>query len=280
MYVVRTLLVLSGFLLHGAVGLQPQPTRPSRSMNLIEKRKWSWKEASEESKTEWGIVLKRYIMVDMALYELERHFDEAIPEKGVAVEEADIVAALGRSRTKLSKLKANLDRAVLDQNTTDSTAADMQVVRKGDQLTTAEKKLLDEEHKKEQLGFFSVLASAQDVYQQADMLQTVLEAAHNNTAKAPAASWQSIVAPPSAPTYSELVASMMPEAKKNATKAKNVSLASTVQSVSSMFQKYKAAAQSFHSDLSSFESMQKKAFTNLLSLHSVGRHAKKQPAKL
>merc|ERR1719253_72776 len=137
MNVVPKLLAFAGLLLlgpaHGLLLAKPSTAKKKGRSALIEKRKWSWKEASEESKTEWGIVLKRYIMVDMSLYELERHFDEAAPEvgvgTGVSVDEADIAAALAKSRKKLAKLKANLDMAVLDQNTTDTTAADMQVVR-------------------------------------------------------------------------------------------------------------------------------------------------------
>lgn len=259
-------------------GIQAPAGKQSRSVNLIEKekRKWNWREASEESKTEWGIVLKRYIMVDMALYELERHFDEALPESGVSVDEADVATALSKSRTKLAKLKSNLDMAVLDQNTTDTTAADMQIIRKGDQLTKAEKKILDDEHNKESMGFFSVLASAQDVYQQASLLQTALETAHNSSSTQQS-SWQSIVAPPSAPSYSELLG--MP--KKNLTATKNATAVAkdgkpenAKQAMTALFQKYKAAAQTFHSDVNNFESMQKKAFTNLLALHAVS-YAKK-----
>merc|ERR1719487_2818476 len=42
-------------------------------------KKWNWKEAAEESKTEWAIVLKRYVLADMTVFELGRHFGEALP---------------------------------------------------------------------------------------------------------------------------------------------------------------------------------------------------------
>jgi len=70
------------------VDLLEETANPGQALDLLEKewiskkkeqKKWNWKEASEESKTEWAIVLKRYVLADMTVYELSRHFGEAHP---------------------------------------------------------------------------------------------------------------------------------------------------------------------------------------------------------
>lgn len=252
--------------------LATPPARPrSRSLGLVVKRKWNWKEASEETKTEWGIVLKRYVMVDLMLFELERKFEEAMPAPGGA--DGHLVVdedALEATRKRLAKVKMNLDKAVLDQNTSDATSADMQKVRKNDHLSAAEKKALWKEHLSERYGFFAVEASAQDVLQQAGALQQALETTHNATAQI--LSWSSIVnntkappVPPLAPastTVANGTAASPPRGllakKKNAT------------SIAEFFQMYQAAAQTFHTDIGNFETMQRKAFTNLLAVPNAG----------
>jgi len=349
-------------------GLPAVPPARERSLGLIVRKKWNWKDASEETKTEWGIVLKRYVMVDLMLFELGRHFEAALPAPaqtedggGTAGSDGRLVVdeeALNATAAKLSKIKNNLDKAVLDQNTSDATSADMQKSRKSDHLSLAEKKTLWKEHLRERDGFFAVEASAQDVLQQAVALQQALETAHN-AAHSPSWSsifaageafvqeeqraderghlhgWQPSVRVPShlalvlaqaanvtaqrvtavedvvhvatqklAMTKSRVAAaeSELTEAKrrmkqaeqelqrvhKGAEQVRNNSThvvspnahpaaplghhgseKKTV-TISDLFQAYQGSAQTFHTDIGNFEAMQRKAFTNLLSVHTVG----------
>jgi len=250
-------------------------------MSLLVKKKWNWKEASEETKTEWGIVLKRYVMVDMSLFELERHFGEAMDAVGNSSSDeerrqqlADFDEALAASRKKLDKMANNLKAAEDDQNTSDGTSGDMQIERKGGQLSASQKKALSEEHHREQYGFFAIEASGQDVLMQATALQQALESRRNASKHS---SWMSIV--PEAPAYANVAAVATPSAKSqqggNSTAAQKTAPGAEKTdkqgppTIASLLSKYQASSQAFHTDLGSFEDAQRKAFTNLLSLDAV-----------
>lgn len=263
-----------------------ETAKPTQELDLLEKavfqkkkenKKWNWKEASEESKTEWAIVLKRYVMVDMTLFELARHFGQALPGKSQdgtpEASEEDRHDALGMAEKKMARLEANLARAVLDQNTSDATAADMQKARKTNLLTVHEKRILAEEHKREAQGFFAVEASGQDVLEKSKELLQALQQS-DAAPKKPQPSWSSIVAAPVTPkpTYMSMLNMTQVAAPK---KANTTSLrgapSNTTESSSTiqvLFQKFHDAAKTFHGDLGNFESMQTKAVTNLLSLSS------------
>merc|ERR1719188_2703440 len=79
----------------------------------VRSRRWDWKSASEESLTEWSIVLRRYYMVDMELADLIRRFGEAFPAEGAKQEKVkpDDMAHI---RAKVEKLSANLEAALTD----------------------------------------------------------------------------------------------------------------------------------------------------------------------
>merc|ERR1719387_3070325 len=53
------------------------PGKPNHTLNLFTRR-WDWKEASDESKTEWGITLKRFYLVDNAFLQLQRLLSETL----------------------------------------------------------------------------------------------------------------------------------------------------------------------------------------------------------
>lgn len=250
-------------------------TRPQ--LGLLERR-WDWKEASEESRTEWSIVLKRYVLVDMTLFELGRHFEEALPASPAGASGTSTTVdedALATARLKVERLQSNLEKAVLDQNTSDATAGDMQKDGRTNFLTRREKRILAEEHKREQFGFFAVEASGQDVLQQAVGLLQALEAA----AKRPQPSWGSIVAAADAPAKTKSgYPSLLPTAGQNAaraavkaaglpphnaTQAKPRSAATTVRD---LFGRFQEASQTFHKDMANFQALQSKAVTNLLTL--------------
>lgn len=238
--------------------------RPQQQLDLLEKRKnvkkkWNWKEASEESKTEWAIVLKRYTLVDLTLFELARHFGEAL-SAGQQQDSAD--EAVGKARSKLTKMQSYLEKAILDQNTSDATAGDMQIDRKTNLLTAHEKRILAEEHKREQYGFFAVEASGQDVLQQASALLKELDVKQQQP---PQPSWSSIVSAPPAPkvTYMSILSSTNSSTNSSHTVPGNTTSHTNAQT---LFQKFEEASQTFHRDLGSFESMQAKAVTNLLAI--------------
>lgn len=252
-----------------ALPLTLSPGGGHRSMGFIEKKKWTWKEASEESKTEWAIVLKRYFMVDMSLFELERHFDEALPPNTTSGGSHTVDAeALDKAQVKLAKLQANLEKAVLDQSTSDTTAGDMQRNTPRNHLSSGEKQALMREHTREQNGFFAVEASAQDVLQQANTFLKALKAAQQKD-KQP--SWSSIV--PTPPPESHYL-SLLP--KVHSAPSQGVNMTAPPQAGSGklahqktllmLFQRYQEAAKTFHTDLGSFQALQSKAFTSFLAV--------------
>jgi len=247
-----------------AVDLLEETANPGQALDLLEKnflqkkerKKWNWKEASEESKTEWSIVLKRYVLADMTVYELARHFGEALPSS-TGPDTDDQREALGFAEKKLARLKSSLERAVLDQNTSDATSADMQKARKTNLLTVHEKRVLAQEHKREQYGFFAIEASGQDVLEKATELLQALQAQQAQPAKAQP-SWSSIVAAPATPkpTYMSMLngTQAVPSAAHNNATA----LRGAKPTIGAFFQKFEEAAKVLHGDLGNFESMQSK----------------------
>jgi len=262
-----------------ALDLLEETANPGQALDLLEKetiekkkeqKKWNWKEASEESKTEWAIVLKRYVLADMTVFELGRHFGEALPSSSP---EEDRHEALDKARAKLTRLESNLEKAVLDQNTSDTTAGDMQKARKDNLLTVHEKRILAQEHKREQYGYFAIEASGQDVLEKAKELMQILDAKQAQPIKAQP-SWSSIVAAPATPkpTYMSMLNATEKELNAtepatNATQSNATALRGSKPSpVEALFTKFQDACQTFHTDLGNFESMQSKAITTLLSM--------------
>merc|ERR1719356_2189712 len=133
----------------------------------------------------------------MTLLELEHRWDGAMPSAAVG---AGLAAAggaeepLGKIEAKVAKLHEHLEKAVLDQNTSDSTAEDMQRDIRTNHLTKEQKRTLREEHQRERFGFFAVEASAQDVFSQASALVQAITASRAR----PSQSWASIVPAPTA----------------------------------------------------------------------------------
>lgn len=262
------------------------PARSAHALDLIEekkiekkkKKKWNWKEASEESKTEWAIVLKRYVMVDMTLFELGRYLGEA-SQSANSEDEQNI--ALDKARKKMTRLKANLEKAVLDQNTSDATAGDMQKNCNTNLLTVHEKRILAEEHKREQYGFFAVEASGQDVMEKATELLTTLGTKQTQQ-KHTSPSWSSIVAAPPTPepTYMSmlnLTHDVPNSTQSNATAPRQANLRGASASVGMMFQRFEQASKTFHADLGNFEAMQSKAITNLLAITNLMEFSSTDP---
>jgi len=227
-------------------------------------KKWHWKDATEESKTEWNIVTKRYVLADMTVFELSRHFGEAMPGVGSMEDQQE---ALHEACLKLARLQANLEKAVLDQNTSDATAGDMQRTNKNNFLTAHEKRVLADEHKREQYGFFAVEASGQDVLEKAKELMQALEATAQGEQNKTQPSWSSIVAVPTTPKPTYMSMMNMTEVMPNATHSKNTTAKQRPKpSVEALFAQFDAASQSLHADLGRFETMQSRAITSSLSV--------------
>lgn len=238
----------------------PQHRGPSPSLGFLERRRWTWAQASEETKTEWAIVMRRYIMVDTALFELELHLGEALPVDPTTGTRRTAVdaEALAKASAKLAKIQSDLQRAVLDQNTSDETAGDMQATRAGNNLTAGEKRSLREAHQRERYGFFAVEASGQDVMQQADALLRALHvlAAREESGRS-TSSWSSIVQPGVAAAAASTDADRARASKEG--KGSDDSQAPAL-GLDALFQKYQDAARTFHGDLGRFEASQSSAF--------------------
>eukprot|EP00403_Amphidinium_massartii_P030284 CAMPEP_0178406316 /NCGR_PEP_ID=MMETSP0689_2-20121128/18849_1 /TAXON_ID=160604 /ORGANISM="Amphidinium massartii, Strain CS-259" /LENGTH=274 /DNA_ID=CAMNT_0020027353 /DNA_START=37 /DNA_END=861 /DNA_ORIENTATION=+ len=254
--------------------LSVSPRRGSALGLVEENRKWNWKEASEETKTEWAIVLKRYVLADVTLFDLQRHFESALPVRGdeqglewhVDTDELDM------ARNKLHRLDDNLKKAILDQNTSDVTALDMQSNRRDNRLSPEEKKQLRDAHKQEQLGFFAVEASGQHVLQEATALLQALDAFVNES-RSESKDW-SEVAPTTSPAPSVGYLSMLPPvvnssstklsitaANSNATSHRLQKTNALLYAMQGLYKEYELACQAFHSDLGSFEAKQAKVLT-------------------
>lgn len=220
--------------------------KPAASLLTRKQRKWSWRTASEESKTEWAIVTKRYVMVDTTLFELERHLDEGL-EASTGGDREAAKESLGQAQARLDKMRSNLERAVTDQNTSDATSLDMQKQRSGDHLTADERLVLSDEQKREREGFFAVEASGQDVLQKATiLLQAIMKEEEHTTSPRGKPSWRNIV-------------NATPEVAPQPSLDRRPSLLAAP-SAAELFQKYREAAKAFHEDLGDFEAMQQKAF--------------------
>jgi len=256
-----------------ALDLLEETANSAEALDLLEKKKieakkWNWKEASEESKTEWAIVLKRYVLADLTIHELSRLFGESLPSSASqGSTDQDQHDALELAQKKLARLRSNLERAVLDQNTSDVTAGDMQKVRKTNYLTVHEKRILDQEHKREQYGFFAIEASGQDVLQKATELLQSLEVAGAQPKKAQP-SWSSIMAAPPTPKPTYMSMLNVTKAVPNPARSNATALRGAKPTIGALFQKFEEVSKTFHDDLGSFESMQSKAITNFLAISS------------
>jgi len=257
-----------------SVGLLEESVNPGKALEFLEqrviKKKWNWQEASEESKTEWAIVLKRYRLADLTLFEMDRHLGEAIGVTGVPTAE-DKKEALELARAKFAKLSHHLELAIGDQNTSDTTAVDMQKVSRTNLLTTHQKRVLADEHKREQYGYFAIEASGQDVLEKASELFQALDVKKPQPKKVES-SWGSIVAAPVATpapkvTYMSLL-NVTVEAAPNATQSSGNARSVSKPTVADIFKRFEGVAKVYHKDLGSFESMQSKAITNFLSISS------------
>lgn len=247
--------------------LATSPLQQKLSTNLLEKgeKRWNWKAASEESKTEWGIVLKRYVMFDMTLLELEHLWDEGLPATTSASSTRPTFDddTLAKIRAKVDKLHLDLEKAVLDQSTSDSTADDMQKEMRSNHLTKAEKLTLRAEHQRERYGFFSVEASAQDVLSKANAM---LQALDSQRAR-PTSSWASILPAPT--MYPSLFANgTLARGRRpgSPTVRNKTSPAGPTDPIGTLFQKYHETAKTFRTDLGNFQNMQQKATTSVLMI--------------
>lgn len=224
--------------------LKPDVQAPKRSLNLLRTR-WHWKEASDESKTEWGIVLKRFFMADTLLWQFEHHVREALP--GEATEGPP---ALDKARAKLQKVAANLDEAKGDQDTSDSTFGDMQVDKS---LTDAERLTLREQYKTEQHGFFAADTSGREALR---LARELVDLVSSNDSKSK-----------SVPLHGNSTAHDV--AVVNATGAAARPGSSPGDAFDQAFRKYQDSAATFHSAVTAFETDQHRALANLLALHVV-----------
>merc|ERR1719160_1412747 len=106
-------LALNSHLTNAAV----PPSMPNHELNLVTER-WDWKEASDESKTEWGIVLRRFYMVDTLCFQLQRLLSETLGLNGNS-DSGLTGESLKNIEHVLAKAKRNLQKAEEDQSTSD-----------------------------------------------------------------------------------------------------------------------------------------------------------------
>merc|ERR1719456_1718926 len=127
---MRHILLLSAVVsLASALSLAPASTHPTvekhrKRLGLLRKR-WVWKEASEEGKTEWGIVLKRFKSADMHLTDMERHFDDVMSGQYDNLH-AGYDMLLTKLHKHFDKFGSSLEGASADQHTDDSTFGQME----------------------------------------------------------------------------------------------------------------------------------------------------------
>lgn len=121
-----------------------------RSHQSVHKR-WDWHSASAESRTEWGIVMRRYYMVDLGLSDLSLQLSQVFPfdpNTGLAAM-PDLSSGevdLDRLQKKAARLSDNLESAKKDLDQSDNTFSDIAVNRG---LSPDEQKALRGEHQKQ-----------------------------------------------------------------------------------------------------------------------------------
>lgn len=138
--------------LASALAAPENPHRASliKSHQSVEKR-WDWHSASSESKTEWGIVMRRYYMVDLGLSDLSFQLSKVFPfdpnTGGVMMPDLSSGEVdADRLRKKAAKLSDNLESAKKDVDQSDNTFSDIAVNRG---LSADEQTALRGEHQKQ-----------------------------------------------------------------------------------------------------------------------------------
>mmetsp|Transcript_88078 Transcript_88078/g.247613 ORF Transcript_88078/g.247613 Transcript_88078/m.247613 type:complete len:244 (-) Transcript_88078:102-833(-) len=209
------------------------------SMGLLTRR-WNWSDASMESRTEWGIVLKRFAIADAELWDVGHRIAEAIDDIGGVVEEPN-AAFFQALDGKVAKVKRNLEAAVEDQATSNQTFADMEADTR---LTAGDRQALAEEHARELQGFDATLAAGEAAVQAASALASALQ---NN--------WRT--RPHAAPGS--------PQAQRRARPDVASDLSGTFHSL----------AAAFHANRTAFDESQRQTLATMLSVHLSLRHVRR-----
>mmetsp|Transcript_107554 Transcript_107554/g.213629 ORF Transcript_107554/g.213629 Transcript_107554/m.213629 type:complete len:240 (+) Transcript_107554:124-843(+) len=121
-------------------------TSKRKRASLLRKR-WDYGEASTESQTEWAIVMRRYMMVDSELNDLEIHLSRALdnPVQGSAIGGVDPFEAASL-RGKVEKVSDHLLAASDDQRVNNRTFNDMVHDRK---LNSTQRQALEIVHQQQ-----------------------------------------------------------------------------------------------------------------------------------
>lgn len=113
-----------------------------------QRQKWDVKTATEEMHTEWGIVLRRYYMVDMEMADITLKLNAVSPPPGspepAEAPDAEVAAELKR---KIAKLNSNLQAARRDLDSSENTVVNMEV---DPHLDAPAKDALNKEHQQQQ----------------------------------------------------------------------------------------------------------------------------------
>jgi hypothetical protein len=239
------------------------PGKRKHTLNLFTKR-WDWKEASDESKTEWGIVLKRCYMVDTLFFQLQRLLSETLGLREDSVPELSKVT-MKHIQKVMVKVDMNLKKATEDQHTSDVTFANMEKDSKVNKLTAQERRSLLEEHNRERHGFSVVAVDAQTALQNAqDFLCTLQACSHPGV------------------NSSHVCGNDTSVNKTLLSKPGNVTTANrtllsrpceSVKDLKALLQKFETSAATFHQDVLNFEAAQHKALAKLLTTHSTMRRS-------
>lgn len=243
------------------------PTKPNHTLNLFTER-WDWNAASEESKTEWGIVLKRYYLVDTLFFELQRRLSDTLGLKD------DISSDLSEDSLKhiqkvMTKAQTNLKIAEEDQNTSDATFASMEKHSKANKLTEQEKKSLVEEHDRERHGFSVLAGHGKSVMQNAEDFLFILKACVHQEAKVNKTSLLKSINE-TVPAKSDAIFNRTSLSKVKLYTNRSKSM---IKDLKSVLQKYQKGAEAFHKEVVNFEAAQHKALSKLLAVHTTMRRS-------
>lgn len=107
-------------------------------------QRWDFKAAAEELRTEWGIVLRRFYMVDMEFADISLKLATLPPDEGQGQAATDGIQKIAR---KVDQLAENLQAARRDLAVSQSTIVNMEV---DEHLNASAREALGEEHQHQQ----------------------------------------------------------------------------------------------------------------------------------
>lgn len=252
-----------------STNLRTTPTEGRRGKNTAsllrfgERQRWDFKSATEEMRTEWGIVLRRYYMVDMEMTDISLKLSELLPEEGqgpMSIDAQD-VQMLDR---KVTKLATNLENARRDLEVSENTISNMEVDQ---QLDAQSRDALIKEHEQQQDRAESLSHLGEVALTAAKALLSRVAALGGGPASSPAARAPLATAMPAKVNASQLLTAKAPAAGMRSAGATPSSQGAVSESapLAPGIESFRAAAKAFQEQRAKLEEGARAASARLLA---------------